>query len=160
MKTIPFLSAIPLMLTLLAVPAGPAHAEGVGVGAQAMLTGPAGISLTYDASTFYVDGVFGLSAGSNTAFGLGAQGWYVLHGGGVADLAVGGGLGVVDNGNDDTEFHLSGGLKIRLFLVSNLALSSAVGLSFIFDDDDGVNDDDDLLVGGQLLSTMGITYFF
>lgn len=158
MKTITLLASV---LILLALPAASAQAEGVGVGAQAMLTGPAGVSVTYDAGAFHVDGIFGLSAGNDTAFGLGAQGWYGIHGGEVADLSVGGGLGVVDDGNDNIAFHLSGGLKIRLFLVTNVALSSAVGLSFVFDDDDAIGqNEDDIILGGHLLSTMGITYFF
>lgn len=110
-----------LALTLLALPAASVRAEGLGVGAQAMLTGPTGASITYDAGSFHVDGIFGLSAGNETRFGLGGQFWYVLHGSGVADLSVGGGIGVEDEGTDDTDFHLTGGLKLRLFLVSNVA---------------------------------------
>ena len=148
-----------LALTLIALPAASAQAEGLGIGAQAMLTGPTGASLTYDAGPFHVDGIFGLTAGNETRFGLGAQFWYVINGGGVADLSVGGGIGVEDEGNDDTDFHLSGGLKLRLFLVSNVALSSTLGLGFIFDDDD-VNDEEDIVLTGQTLGSMGITYFF
>lgn len=160
-------AALALAVTL-ALGAAPAHAEnGLGVGVQAMLTGPgnpglvaggvSGASLTYDAGAFHVDGIFSLSAGDNTRFGIGGQFWYVLHGGGIADLSIGGGLGVADDGDDDTDFHLNGGLKIRLFLVSNVALSTVFGLGFIFDDDD---DDDDIVVGGQSVGSMGITYFF
>lgn len=150
--------------------ASPAHAEnGLGVGVQSMLTGPgnpgliagsvSGASITYDAGIFHVDGIFGLSAGGNTRFGLGGQFWYVLHGGGIADLSIGGGIGVADDGDDDTDFHMNGGLKIRLFLVSNVALSTVFGLGFIFDDDD-IDDEEDIVIGGQSVGSMGITYFF
>ncbi|WP_428267493.1 hypothetical protein [Haliangium sp.] len=154
--------------------AAPAQAEkGFGVGAQAMLTGPgvlgrpgfagseiAGLSGTYDAGAFHIDAIFGLAAGDNTRFGMGAQFWYILHGGGIADFSVGGGLGVADDGDDDTDFHVNAGIKIRLFLVSNVALSTIAGMGFILDDDDDAVDDDDIVLGGQTVGIMGVTYFF
>lgn len=162
-----------LALTLSAPSASAQEAQrGLGVGAQAMLTSPgffapgvSGASLTYDAGQFHVDGIFGLFSNGNTGFGLGVQGWYMLHGGGIADLSVGGGLGFAsdENDNDGIDLHLDAGIKIRLFLVSNVALSAIVGLGFIFeDDDDGdLDGDNDLFViTGQNLGSMGITYFF
>ncbi|GAB4515640.1 MAG: hypothetical protein Tsb0020_34260 [Haliangiales bacterium] len=150
-----------------------AHAQSentFGIGAQTMLTGPggpglvagnvSGASFTYDAGVFHIDGIFGLSAGDTTRFGLGGNFWYVIHGGGIADLSVGGGIGVADDGDDDTDFHVNAGAKIRLFLVNNVALSTIVGLGFIFDDDEEANNDEDIIVGGQTVGIMGITYFF
>lgn len=146
--------------------------RGLGVGAQTMLTSPgffgagvSGAALTYDAGAFHVDGIFGLISDGETGFGLGVQGWYVLHGGGIADLSVGGGLGFADDrdfNGDGIDVHLDAGVKIRLFLVSNVALSAIVGLGFIFEDDDEeIDDDEDLFViTGQNLGSMGITYFF
>src|SRR5690606_20581363 len=89
-----------LALLLSAPSASAQEAErGLGIGAQAMLTsdffgaGVAGAALTYDAGVFHVDGIFGLISTGDTGFGLGVQGWYTVHGGGIADLSVGGGLG-------------------------------------------------------------------
>lgn len=165
-----------LALTLSAPSASAQEAErGLGVGAQAMLTSPglldfftsgvSGAALTYDAGAFHIDGIFGLISDGDTGFGLGVQGWYMLHGGGIADLSVGGGLGFADDRDfdgDGIDVHLDAGVKVRLFLVSNVALSAIVGLGFIFEDDDEeINDDDDLFViTGQNLGSMGITYFF
>jgi hypothetical protein len=161
-----------LVLTLAAPSASAQEAErGLGVGAQAMLTtagffdpGVSGASLTYDAGAFHIDGIFGLFSSGDTGFGLGVQGWYMLHGGGIADLSVGGGLGFADDedSDDGIDVHLNGGIKIRLFLVSNVALSAIVGLGFIFEDDDEEldNDDDLFVITGQNLGSMGITYFF
>jgi hypothetical protein len=161
-----------IALTLSAPSASAQEAgHGLGVGAPAMLTSPgffstgvSGASLTYDAGMFHVDGIFGMFSDGETGFGLGVQGWYVLHGGGVADLSVGGGLGFAsdEDDNDGIDVHLDAGIKIRVFLVSNVALSAIVGLGFIFeDDDDDFNDDDDrAVITGQNLGSMGITYFF
>ncbi len=159
-----FLAAAAALLMFLAP--RPLHAEGIGIGAQAMLTGPgdtglpttlSGVSFTYDAATFYVDGILGLTSGFSDQFGIGGQFWYVMHASDSADLSVGGGLGIADDGDDDTDIHLQGGVKIRLFLASNVALSSVIGVSFIFDDDETGQD---VFVGGQSLGSMGITYFF
>lgn len=159
------------VLTLSAASASAQEAgHGLGVGFQAMLTSPgffstgvSGAALTYDAGTFHIDGIFGMFSDGETSFGLGAQGWYVLHGGGGADLSVGGGLGFAsdEDDNDGIDVHLHAGIKIRVFLVSNVALSAIVGLGFVFEDDDQFQDDDDrFVITGQNLGSMGITYFF
>lgn len=147
--------------------------RGLGVGAQSMLTsdsilhfngGVAGGSITYDAGAFHIDGIFGLFSRNGTSFGLGGRFWYTIHGGGLADLSVGGGLGFADDDDGDgTDVHFEAGLKMRLFLVSNVALSATLGLGFIFEDDDdgdGDADDDTFVLAGQNVSGMGITYFF
>lgn len=165
-----------IALTIPAASASAQEAErGLGIGAQSMLTSPglldfftsgvSGAALTYDAGTFHVDGIFGLISDGETGFGLGVQGWYMLHGGGIADLSVGGGIGFADDRDfdgDGIDVHVDAGVKIRLFLVSNVALSAIIGLGFIFeDDDDEIDDDDDLFaITGQNLGSMGITYFF
>jgi hypothetical protein len=170
------LAALALTLAAPSASAQEGGARGLGIGAQAFLTSPgfldyftsgvSGAALTYDAGMFHIDGIFGLSSFGETGFGLGVQGWYTIHGGGIADLSVGGGLGFADDrdfvNDDGLDVHLEAGLKIRLFLVSNVALSAIVGLGFIFeDDDDEIDDDEDLLViTGQNLGSMGITYFF
>ncbi|ACY15030.1 hypothetical protein [Haliangium ochraceum] len=172
MKSLFFAAAMTLALAL--VHGGTAHAQGqFGVGAQSMLTGPGnpgtvtgGLSaaaLTYDAGQFHIDGLFHLSAGGDTHFGLGAQFWYGLHAGDRADFSVGGGFGVVDDGNDgnddDTDFHLDLGVKMRVFLTGNVALSAVLGLGFVLDDEEDDNDDD-FFIGGQNTTRLGITYFF
>lgn len=146
--------------------------RGLGIGAQSMLTsdsiiafngGVSGASLTYDAGAFHIDGIFGLFSQNGTSFGLGGRFWYTIHGGGLADLSVGGGLGFADDADGDgTDVHFEAGLKMRLFLVSNVALSATVGLGFIFEDDDDEDgpDDDTFVLAGQNVSGMGITYFF
>ncbi len=162
-----------LALTLAASSASAQESQrGLGVGAQSMLTsdsiiafngGVSGASLTYDAGAFHIDGIFGLISQNGTSFGLGGRFWYTIHGGGLADLSVGGGLGFADDEDGDgTDIHFEAGAKIRLFLVSNVALHATVGLGFIFEDDDDNDgpDDDTFVLTGQNVSGMGITYFF
>jgi hypothetical protein len=166
------IAALALTLAASSASAQEGGQRGLGVGAQSMLTsdsvidfngGVAGASLTYDAGAFHIDGIFGLLSRNGTSFGLGGSFWYTIHGGGLADLSIGGGLGFADDDDGDgTDVHLQAGAKIRLFLVSNVALHATLGLGFIFedDDDDDGPDDDTFVLAGQNVSGMGITYFF
>ena len=141
---------------------GSSAGGGIGVGVEATLTGLAGAALVYDAGTFRIDGVLGFASRGDTDFFLAGRFWYVLHTGDNSDFAIGGGLGIVDddNGgpmgdNDDIDIHIEAGAQIRAFLTSNVALSAAGGFGFILDEGD-----DFLGFGGQLMGTMGMTYFF
>ena len=166
------IAVLALTLAASSASAQEGSARGLGVGAQSMLTadsilafngGVSGASLTYDAGAFHIDGLFGLLSQNGTSFGLGGRFWYTIHGGGLADFSIGGGLGFADdNDGDGTDVHFEAGAKIRLFLVSNVALSATLGLGFIFEDDDDEDgpDDDTFLLAGQNVTGMGITYFF
>lgn len=170
------IAALALTLAASSASAQEGGQRGLGVGAQSMLTsdsileigdgitGVSGASITYDAGAFHIDGIFGLLSRDGTDFGLGGRFWYTIHGGGLADLSVGGGLGFAsdEEGDDGTDVHFEAGLKMRLFLVSNVALSATVGLGFIFEDDDDGDgaEDDSFVLAGQNVSGMGITYFF
>ena len=166
------IAVLALTLSASAASAQEGGQRGLGIGAQSMLTsdsvidfngGVSGASLTYDAGAFHIDGIFGLLSRNGTSFGLGGRFWYTIHGGGLADLSVGGGLGFADDADGDgTDVHFQAGAKIRLFLVSNVALHATLGLGFIFEDDDDEDgpDDDTFVLAGQNVSGMGITYFF
>lgn len=157
---ISFLGAASILLA----PATASAEHGIGVGAQAMITGPFGASITYDAGQFHIDGILGLYdddvGADDTDVHLGARFYYTVHEQGVSDLSVGGGLGIVNSG--DTDVHVEGSAKIRVWLVSNVSFSTAIGLSFIIEGND--NDDDDLALGGQYSTQVntlfGITYHF
>lgn len=138
--------------------------QGLGVGVEATLTGLSGAALVYDAGAFRIDGVLGIASRGNTDFFLAGRFWYVLHSGDRSDISIGGGLGLESNdggggggggNNDDIDFHVEAGAQIRAFITSNVALSAAGGFGVIIDEGD-----DFLGFGGQLLGTMGVTYFF
>lgn len=153
------------------------EATGIGVGVQAMLAGfdddvaiapdvfvnippLAGPSVTYQTPKFHIDGI--LSYGDNdaiTTLGLGGRFYYELHSTQASDLSVGGGLGFlnVDFGDDsDTAILFEAGGKIRAFLAPSVAFNASVGLGYV----SGFGEQDLILFGGQLLGTIGITYFF
>ena len=173
--------ALGIAFTLLALPrtaaAQGSEASGLGVGVQAMLAafgdelaiGPdvfvtipplAGPAVTYQTPSFHIDGI--LSYGDNdalTTLGLGGRFYYELHSTQASDLSVGGGLGFlnVDFGDDsDTAILFEAGGKIRAFLAPSVAFNASVGLGYI----SGLGDQDLILFGGQLLGTIGISYFF
>jgi hypothetical protein len=153
------------------------EATGIGVGVQAMLTafdeevevGPdvfvtipnlAGPAVTYQTPKFHIDGI--LSYGDNdfvTALGIGGRFYYELHSTQASDLSVGGGIGFmnIDFGPDsDTAIHFEAGGKIRAFLAPAVAFNASLGLGYI----SGLQDRDFITFGGQLVGTIGISYFF
>lgn len=152
-------------VTLLAVPAtalaqdeAVSEARGIGIGAQAMLTGPIGASVTYDAGQFHIDGIFAIydDDPGDTEVQFGARFYYTVHERGVSDLSVGGGLGLINQ--EENDIHIEGSAKIRVWLVSNVAFSTTLGLGFVLDGDQ--NNSDDLALTGQLNALFGVTYFF
>lgn len=176
----PPLTAIALAFAFLAAPRAAAaqgsEASGIGVGVQAMLAAfdddfavgetffaippLAGPAVTYQTPQFHIDGI--LSYGDNdalTTLGLGGRFYYELHSTQASDLSVGGGLGFlnIDFGDEsDTAILFEAGGKIRAFLAPSVAFNASVGLGYI----SGLGEQDLILFGGQLLGTIGITYFF
>ena len=175
------LCALGLASTLLAAPrtaaAQGSDASGIGVGVQAMLAAfddefaigtdvfvaippLAGPTVTYQTPQFHIDGI--LSYGDSdavTTMGLGGRFFYELHSTQASDLSVGGGLGFlnVDFGDEsDTAILFEAGGKIRAFLAPSVAFNASVGLGYI----SGLGEQDLILFGGQLLGTIGISYFF
>lgn len=142
--------------------AGAATASSVGplgVGASAMLTGPLGPSVVYDAGLFHIEGIFGFASNGSTDFALGGRFWYHLSTAPSADFSLGGGLGVTSTDPDGppegtTDVHIDVGAQIRVFLVPNVALSAAAGLAIISGDADLVG------IFGDLVGDAGITYYF
>ncbi len=135
---------------------------GLGLGVEATLTGLSGAALVYDAGAFRIDGVLGIATQGNTDFFLAGRFWYVLHTGDNSDFAIGGGLGIEDDDGggpmgdeNDIDLHVEAGAQIRAFITANVALSASGGFGFIVDEGD-----DFLGFGGQLMGTMGVTYFF
>jgi len=171
------LAAFVLVLAPRTAAAQGSEATGIGVGVQAMLPSfggdfevvpdvfvgippLAGPAVTYQAPQFHIDGI--LSYGDNdaiTTLGLGGRFYYELHSTQASDLSVGGGLGFmnIDFGPDsDTAILVEAGGKIRAFLAPSVAVNASVGLGYLT----GLGESDLILFGGQLLGTIGITYFF
>ncbi len=126
---------------------------GFGIGAAAMISGPAGPSFTYDAGAWHVDGIVAVQDFGDTEITAGARFMYVLNRSDDADFSVGGGAGLFANGQD--LFFLEGGAQIRAFIVSNVALTANLGLAVIIGDDDT-----NFATPAQLQGTLGMTYFF
>jgi hypothetical protein len=140
----------------------PAFGDGIAVGEDIFVDVPplAGPTVTYQTQQFHIDGI--LSYGDNdatTTLGLGGRFFYELHSTQASDLSVGGGLGFlnIDFGDDsDTAILFEAGGKIRAFLAPSVAFNASVGLGYI----SGFGEQDLILFGGQLLGTIGISYFF
>lgn len=140
---------------------GLARAEhGIGVGVQTMLNsgGPVGASITYDTGQFHIDGIFGLYDinGGDTEIDLGGRFFYLVHEKGVSDLSIGGGLGIVNL--NDTDLHIEGSAKIRVWLVSNVSFSTTLGIGFVITGNDAA--DNEFELSGLLNGAIGITYHF
>ena len=175
------LCAFGIAFTLIALPrtaaAQGSDASGIGVGVQAMLAdfgggievlpdvfvdipALAGPTVTYQTPKFHIDGILAYADNdATTALGLGGRFFYELHSTQASDLSVGGGLGFlnVDFGDDsDTAILFEAGGKIRAFLAPSVAFNASVGLGYI----SGFGEQDLILFGGQLLGTIGISYFF
>ena len=156
------------LAVLLLLGAGTASAGGrtgtLGVGAEAQLSGLGGLSLSYDAGTFHAGGFLSFSddAGdNNTDIGLGGRLFWHVHSTELADLSIGGNLGVLldseDDGDDGTTSSLifiEPAMQIRAFIAGNVALSATAGLAI------GVGDADGVLLNGQLTGAAGLHYYF
>jgi hypothetical protein len=77
-----------------------------------------------------------------------------------ADFSLGGGLGMLhrnpDGPDSGTNFVLEGLAQIRVFLASNVALSSTFGFGAGLVD----GGDDVFGFGGQFLGSAGLVYYF
>lgn len=136
------------------------HGE-FGLGAEATLTGLAGISAVYDPSPWRVDLLFGYSSAGAGRFALGGRFLWVLHSTRRSDFAVGPGIAMRsiraedDDEDDEIEWHLEGLAQMRAFVVPNVALTGALGFGMV------VRDGDDRVgIGGQLVGAAGLNYFF
>ena len=144
--------------------AGAGHAQGVGVGVSQLLstTGgtPPALNFVYDGGHWHADALFGAADQNDvTRFLIAGRGWFHVHSTAQADFSLGGGLGfthieVPGPGDDLGVLHIEAGMMIRLFPTPNLALSAFGGIGLLASDGDG------FLFGGQLVSGLGITYFF
>jgi hypothetical protein len=167
-----------IITTMLAVstPADAQERAGLGVGIESMLTSefnrfggssfPGSATLTYDAGTLYASGLLTFADIDNggTVLGLGGRIYFPIHDGDNSDFSVGGGFAFLNfdgpgPGDDDTSFHLEAGGRMRAWLTSNVAMSAGVGIGILLDDDDGA-DQDAVGILGNLVGSLGITYFF
>jgi hypothetical protein len=150
---------------------GEASGSAMGVGAVAMLNGPAGAAFVWDGGPWRIEGILGVADGGGaTVFDVGGRFWFGLHRAASADLSVGGGLGFrnisVDGGDEDddtTALFIELGAQIRAFLVPNVAFSSSFGLVVLGADADGffvdgqrLGDDGDIGFSGGV----GVVYYF
>lgn len=155
-----------LSFALLAALTAPTAAQessrtGFGVGAEAMLTGPGGAAVIYDAGAWRIDGILGFHDNGAQDIALAGRFIFVLHEGIGADFGIGGGFGLVMRDepggmgdNDTTDIHLEGLAQLRAFVVPNVALSAAFGLGIV------TGDGDDVVLTGQLVGSIGIAYYF
>jgi hypothetical protein len=146
-------------------PAAPARG-GLGIGAAAMLRGPSGLNVVFDAGRWHADAILGIAGddgggpgGGGTAIDLGARGWFHLHNSTNADFSLGGGFGFQmldpDGPAESVNFiSIDIGAQIRAFLTSNVALSAFGGLAVLAGDADG------FALDGQPVGALGLTYFF
>lgn len=136
-----------------------------GVGIHAMLTGPTGPSLVYNASRFHIEGIIAFVDAEGTDLAIGGRAWFHVHQTKNSSLSLGGGLAIVNTDSEmvvdptrpaqdgDTNINLEGGAQIRFFATENVALSASVGLAVV------TGDADVIALTGQLTGAVGLTYF-
>lgn len=129
--------------------------SGFGIGIAAMLSGPVGPSITYDARAWHIDAIFAATDLGNSTIQAGGRFYYVVNRSDEADFSVGAGVGLVAQNNGPDLLHVEGGAKIRAFIVSNVALSATLGMALIFGGGETNFD-----TPAQLQGMFGITYFF
>jgi hypothetical protein len=142
-------------------------ARGIGVGAEATLTGIVGGTFVYDAEAFHIDALLGGSFAPDTStLSVAGRFFFPLHRSQFADFSIGPGIGLQhvthdpdgDGGEGRTStnpIHLEGAAQIRAFIVPNIALSATAGLGVVV-----VKDNNSATIGGQLGGSFGVTYFF
>ncbi|MEO8904513.1 MAG: hypothetical protein ABI627_23595 [Polyangiaceae bacterium] len=142
-------------------------ARGIGLGAEATLTGIVGATFVYDAEAFHVDALLGGSFEHNdSSLAVAGRLFFPLHRSQSADFSVGPGVGVVHITHDpdgdgpqarvsSNPVHVEGAAQIRAFLVPNVAVSATAGLGVVITDNNN-----SAIIGGQLGGAFGITYFF
>jgi hypothetical protein len=154
------------------VASGGGAGNGLGVGAEAWLSGLSGATVTYDQYVWHIEGVLGFDSHSNggnnaprtTGVEVGVSGWYHLAHGASSDFSLGGGVGFLDSstgGASAQAVAIEPGAMVRVFLTPNVSLSGRVGLRMVFGDDiPGVTNADSVSLLGQTTAGLGFTYFF
>jgi hypothetical protein len=153
-----------------AVSSGGGAGNGLGVGAEAWLSGLAGATVVYDQYVWHIQGVIGFDSESNgpgprtTNVEIGASGWYHLAHGASSDFSLGGGVGFASGsggGNSVQAFVIEPGAMVRVFLTSNVSLSGRVGLAMAFGDNGtAAGNTSGVALRGQTTTALGFTYFF
>jgi len=148
-------------------------ARGIGVGAEATLTGIVGATFVYDAEAFHIDALLGGTSplgGSfqhnDSSLAVAGRFFFPIHRSQSADFSLGPGIGLVHVTHDPdgdgpqgrvstNPVHLEGAAQIRAFVVPNVALSASAGLGVVL-----TNNNNSAVIGGQLGGSFGVTYFF
>lgn len=142
-------------------------ARGIGVGAEATLTGIVGGAFVYDAEAFHLDALLGGSFRRyDSSLDLAARLFFPVHRTQVADFSIGPGLGlrhVTHDPDGDQPLGrvstnpvlIEGAAQIRAFLVPNVALSASLGIGAEL-----TKDNNSAVITGQVGSSFGLTYFF
>ena len=142
-------------------------ARGIGVGAEATMTGLVGATFVYDAEAFHVDALLGGDFRRNDSeVRVAGRLFFPVHRMQAADFSVGPGLGLQHITNDPdgdgpqgrnstNPVHVEGAAQIRAFLVPNVAISASAGIGAVIR-----KDNNSALINGQLGGQFGITYFF
>lgn len=142
-------------------------ARGIGVGAEATLTGIVGGTFVYDAEAFHIDALLGASFQHNdSSLAVAGRFFFPVHRSQSADFSLGPGIGLVHVTHDPdgdgpqgrvstNPVHLEGAAQIRAFVVPNVALSATAGLGVVL-----TKNDNSATIGGQLGGSFGVTYFF
>lgn len=164
---IPLFSVALLATGTAAAQTAPA-ARGIGVGAEATLTGIVGATFVYDAEAFHVDALLGGSFQHNdSSLAVAGRLFFPLHRSQSADFSLGPGIGLVHVTHDPDQdgpqgressnpIHLEGAAQIRAFIVPNIALNATAGLGVVVNN----KNDNSATIGGQLGGSFGVTYFF
>jgi len=142
-------------------------ARGIGVGAEATLTGIVGGTFVYDAEVFHVDAILGAKFERfSSSLDVAGRLFFPVHRSQFADFSLGPGIGLQHVTNDPdgdgpngrvstNPIHLEGAAQIRAFIVPNIALNATAGLGVVV-----VKDNNSATFGGQLGGSFGVTYFF
>jgi hypothetical protein len=142
-------------------------ARGIGVGAEATLTGIVGGTFVYDAEAFHIDALLGGSfQPNNSQFAVAGRFFFPVHRSRFADFSLGPGVGLMHTSDDPdgdgpngrvtaNPIHLEGAAQIRAFVVDNVALSASAGVGMVL-----TKGNNSATIGGQLGGSFGVTYFF
>lgn len=143
-------------------------ARGWGVGATALIGGPAGVQVVYDLGQFHLEGLVGFNrtptGGPNsekhTVLDIGAGGWYHFATGDSSDFSLGGDIGFSHDsgGAGATAVVIEPGAMIRAFVTSNVAVHGRMVVVMGFDNAGSINER--LALAGNILAGFGATYFF
>jgi len=160
------LFALALFATGTAAAQTPA-ARGIGVGAEATMTGLVGGTFVYDAEAFHVDALLGAAFNHNDSeLRVAGRLFFPVHRTQNADFSLGPGIGLIHMTRDpdgdgpqgrvsSNPIHLEGAAQIRAFVVANVAISASLGLGVVMADNNN-----SALINGQVGGSFGVTYFF